>query len=96
MTIRSLVHKGLRQLYTDAIRKGVPPEAVDSSARCSNFLDAMQDLEELRSLPTWKAYVLTGYRKGTWSLHVTRKYRLTFGVDAASSEILDVDLEDYH
>jgi proteic killer suppression protein len=29
------------------------------------FLDNMQDPEELRSLPTWKAHVLTGNRKGT-------------------------------
>jgi len=58
------------------------------------FLDAMQDPEQLRALPTWKAHMLTGDRKGTWSLHVTRNRRLTFRIE--DDEIIEVNLEDYH
>jgi proteic killer suppression protein len=43
---------------------------------------------------TWKAHILTGDRKGTWSLHVTRNRRLTFRIE--DDEIIDVNLEDYH
>ncbi len=32
--------------------------------------------------------------KGTWSLHVTRNWRLTFRVE--DDEIIDLNLEDYH
>jgi len=60
------------------------------------FLDDMEDAEEIRSLPTWKAHILTGDRKGTWSLGVTRNRRLTFRIDVAEREIYDVNLEDYH
>lgn len=60
------------------------------------FLDDMQDVEELHSLPSWKAHTLSGDRKGTWSLSVTRNRRLTFRVDSAEREISDVNLEDYH
>jgi toxin HigB-1 len=60
------------------------------------FLDAMQDSEELHSLPTWKAHTLTGDRKGTWSLSVTGNRRLTFRIDTKEREIYDVNLEDYH
>ncbi len=60
------------------------------------YLDGMQDPEELRSLPAWKAHTLAGDRKGTWSLTVTRNRRLTFRVDAGENEICDVNLEDYH
>lgn len=36
-----------------------------------------------------------GWRsQGTWSLHVTRNWRLTFRIE--SDEIFDVDYEDYH
>jgi len=56
----------------------------------------MRDPEELRSLPAWKVHTLTGDRKGTWSLSVTRTRRLTFAIDTAEGEICDVDLEDYH
>lgn len=58
------------------------------------FLDAMEGAEELRGLPTWKAHVLKGDRKGTWSLHVTANRRLTFRIE--DEEIVDLDLEDYH
>jgi plasmid maintenance system killer protein len=39
---------------------------------------------------------LTGDRKETWSLSVTRNRRLTFRIDTEDEEIYDVNLEDYH
>jgi proteic killer suppression protein len=39
--------------------------------------------------------VLTGDRKGTWSLSVTRNRRLTVLIDIAEAEICDLNLEDY-
>ena len=54
----------------------------------------MQDPDKLRAFPLWKAHQLTGDRKGVWSLHVTRNWRLTFQIE--NSEIVDVDYEDYH
>ena len=44
----------------------------------------------------WKAHILTGDRKGTWSLSVTRNRRLTFRIDTVEHEVCDVNLEDYH
>jgi toxin HigB-1 len=58
----------------------------------SNSFNSM----ESRSLPTWKVHTLTGDRKGTWSLSVTRNRRLTFRIDIAEREICDLNLEDYH
>ncbi len=60
------------------------------------FLDDMTSAEELRRLPVWKAHALSGGRKHTWSLYVTRNRRLTFRVDMEEGEICDVNLEDYH
>jgi proteic killer suppression protein len=74
----------------------VPPETVDKLRKMFAYLDNMEDTEELRSLAVWKAHVLTGDRKGTWSLSVTRNRRLTFRIDTAEHEICDVNLEDYH
>jgi proteic killer suppression protein len=54
----------------------------------------MRDPETLQALPLWKAHQLTGGRKGVWSLHVTRNWRLTFQVK--DGEIADVNYEDYH
>lgn len=55
-----------------------------------------QSEEEFRSAPSWKAHLLTGNHNGTWSLSVTRNWRLTFRVDGDEIEIIDLDHEDYH
>jgi proteic killer suppression protein len=76
--IRNFAHKGLNRLYSEDSAKGVPPDSADKLRKMLAFLDDMQDAGELRALPTWKAHTLTGDRKGTWSLSVTRNRRLTF------------------
>ena len=96
MKIRNFVHKGLKWLYSEDSAKGVPPDTVDKLRKMFAYLDDMQDPEELRALTAWKVHPLTGDRKGTWSLSVTRNRRLTFRIDPAESEIFDVNLEDYH
>ncbi len=96
MKIRNFVHKGLKRLYTEDSTKGVPPDTADKLRKMLAFLDDMQDPEELRALPAWKVHTLTGDRRGTWSLSVTRNRRLTFRIDIAELEICDLDFEDYH
>ena len=96
VNIRNFAHKGLKKLYTDDSAKGVPPDTVDKLRKVLAYLDNMEDPEELRALAAWKVHTLTGDRKGTWSLRVTRNRRLTFRIDAAEREICDVNLEDYH
>lgn len=96
MRIRSFTHKGLKSLYEEDTSKGLSADTVDKLRKMLAFLDNMQDPEELRSLPTWRAHMLTGNRKGTWSLSVTRNRRLTFRIERVDREICDVNLEDYH
>lgn len=96
MRIRNFTHKGLKQLYVEDIAKGVPSDTADKLRKMFAFLDDMQDAQELHSLPVWKAHILTGDRKGTWSLSITRNRRLTFRIDSVENEIWDVNLEDYH
>ena len=96
MRIRSFAHKGLKKLYLDDSVKVVPPDTVDKLRKMLAYLDGMEDPEELRALASWKAHTLTGDRKGTWSLSVTRNRRLTFRIDDADNEICDLNLEDYH
>jgi proteic killer suppression protein len=95
MKICSFTHKGLKRLYEDGNAKGVSPDTVDKLRKMFAFLDTMQDAEELRALAGWKVHTLTGDRRGTWSLSVTRNRRLTFTIND-EREICDVNLEDYH
>jgi proteic killer suppression protein len=92
--IRNFVHKGLKKLYMEDSVKGLPPDAVDKLRAMLTYLQDMPDPEKLRAFPLWKAHQLTGDRKGVWSLHVTRNWRLTFQI--RDGELFDVDFEDYH
>jgi proteic killer suppression protein len=94
--IRNFVHKGLKRLYYDDEVKGLPAESVDKLRKMLAFLQEMGTADELQTIPVWKAHQLTGKRRGTWSLFVTRNWRLTFTVDRGENEICDVDYEDYH
>ena len=72
----------------------LPPAAIDKLCKMLAFLQDMQSVEELHAIAAWQVHRLTGDRKGAWSLHVTRNWRLTFRVEG--QEIVDVDLVDYH
>ncbi len=94
MKLRNIIHKGLKKLYLEDSAKGLPSDAVDKLRAMLTYLQDMQNPERLRAFPLWKAHQLTGDRKGVWSLHVTRNWRLTFQIE--DDEILDVNFEDYH
>jgi proteic killer suppression protein len=91
--IRNFLHKGLKKLYLEDSSKGLPSD-VDKLRVMLTFLQDMEDPETLQVFPLWRAHRLAGERKGSWSLHVTRNWRLTFQV--RDGEIVDLDYEDYH
>jgi len=96
MRIRNILHKGLRRFIERDDPAGLPAVAVEKVRNIVSFLLAMQDEAELRAVPSWRAHAMTGDRKGTWSLTVTRNWRLTFRIDKTEVEIFDLDYEDYH
>jgi toxin HigB-1 len=96
MQIRNVAHRGLRRLIEKDDPSGVPAAAVEKIRNIVSFLLEMDDIGELRDVPSWRAHQLTGARKGTWSLAVTRNWRITFRIERGQREIVDLDYEDYH
>ena len=96
MRIRNVLHKGLRRFIENDDKSGIQAAVAEKLRRMISFLQDMEEEDELRTIPGWKAHQLTGDRKGTWSLSVTRNWRLTFRVDQNQIEIIDLDYEDYH
>lgn len=96
MRIRNVLHKGLKRFIERDDVSGLQPAMAGKIARMVSFLQEMAHEDELRSVPTWKAHRLTGDRKGTWSLLVTKNWRLTFRLSTDEIEIIDLDYEDYH
>jgi plasmid maintenance system killer protein len=96
MRIRNVVHKGLRRFIENDDPGGIQAAVAEKLCRMISFLQEMEGEDELRTVPSWKSHQLTGDRKGTWSLFVTKNWRLTFRIDQAEVEIIDLDYEDYH
>jgi proteic killer suppression protein len=95
MRIRDVLHRGARRLIERDDASGLPPAVVEKVRNIVTFPQAMEDAGELRDVPGWNVHRLTGDRKGTWSLMVTRNWRLTFRLDPAEGDIFDLDYEDY-
>ncbi len=96
MKIRNVVHRGLRRFIQRNDPSGLAAAVVEKVRNIVTFLQEMEDAQELRDMLHWKAHQLTGDRKGTWSLTVTRNWRITFRIDQTEGEVLDLDYEDYH
>lgn len=91
-----MIHYGLRRFIEDDDPSGLPAAATAKLGVMVSFLQDMGQEGELRSVPGWKAHQMTGDRKGTWSLSVTRNWRLTLRIEGAEIEIVDLNYEDYH
>ena len=96
MKIRNVVHRGLRRFIQHNDASGLAPTVVEKVRNILTFLQEMEDAQELRDIAIWNVHQLSGDRKGIWSLTVTRSWRITFKIDQAEGEILDLNYEDYH
>ena len=96
MEIRNIRHKGLRRFVEKSNSKGLPQVNVTKIADILAFLIDMESIEEVFDLQKHKPHLLTGARAGTYSLHVSANWRITFKHDARSNELYDIDYEDYH
>ena len=75
--------------------KGLDANVAERLLKMVAYLAAIENVEELHVPPNWGAHELTGDRDGTWSLTVTRNWRMTFIINEEGA-IADLDLEDYH
>ena len=94
MKIENIGHKRLRRFFETGNPKGL----VGDTGRLRKmlaFIDAAADLEELAAPPNYGLHQLTGDRKGTWSMTVTKNWRLTFRINEDGA-LTDMELEDYH
>lgn len=95
MEIETIRHKALRHFVESGKPKGLDAKVADRLRKMIAYLAAIETIEELRLPPNWGAHLLTGDRAGTWSLTVTKNWRMTFRLNEDGA-IADLDLEDYH
>jgi toxin HigB-1 len=82
--ILSFRHKGLKQLFEHANRRGVNPQHVEKIA---------QKIEDM-DVHSFRLHPLTGDLKGFWSVTVRANWRIIFRFENGNA--FDVDLLDYH
>lgn len=56
-------------------------------------LETAQSIDDM-DIPGFRLHPLKGRRAGTWSISVSRNWRIMFRFD--HGDIYDVDYEDYH
>lgn len=93
MLIVNIRHAGLRRFVQRNDPQGIG-DLAPKLRRQIAFLLSAQSARDIREATAWKPHLLTGDRKGTRSLMVSKNWRLTFRL--ADNEIVDLDLEDYH
>jgi proteic killer suppression protein len=91
--IRGFRHKGLRRLYETGSPRGISPALAPRAGRILARLDVAKRPEDM-DLPGWRLHRLTGGMAGLWSVRLTANWRIVFRFDG--TEVVDVDLLDYH
>jgi toxin HigB-1 len=91
--IRSFRHKGLRRLYENDERRGVPKEHVEKLRDILARLDASADAADM-DLPGFRLHALKGECKGYWAVTVRANWRVIFRFEGEDAR--DVDYVDYH
>ena len=92
MEIENIRHKGLKRLATKGDRRVMESERLLDML---TFIVAAASVEELQTPPNFGFHALTGDRLGTYSMTVTRNWRMTFTLTGEGA-IANLDLEDYH
>ena len=74
--------------------EGLPADLVKVARRKLRFLDAADDLRDLRSPPGNRLEALAGDRKGQHSIRINDQFRVCFAWTAEGP--VEVEIVDYH
>ena len=90
--IRSIRHKGVKQLFEEDDPSGVNTEHV---GKLKNILATLQAASIIAHMdvPGFKLHPLKGRMKGYWAVTVRANWRVIFRFDGDAE---DVDYVDYH
>jgi toxin HigB-1 len=91
--IKTFQNKALEKLLKEGNAKGVPKELESKIRIRLEAIDSATVIDDIR-LPGYDLHELKGDRKGTWSIKVSRNWRITFTF--TDNHAYDLDLEDYH
>ena len=86
-------HKGLERFFRRGDHRSIPAQSAARIERVLDRLDAAMRPDDM-NLPGYRFHSLKGDRGGTYTVTVTRNWRITFAFEG--EDATRVDLEDYH
>ena len=92
--IRSFRDKTAEAVFDGESPKGFPADLVKVARRKLRFLNAADDLRDLRSPPGNRLEALAGDRKGQHSIRINDQFRVCFAWTAEGP--VEVEIVDYH
>ena len=96
MIVRSIRHRGLRQLFENNSSRLLKQDLVERARGILAALAMAQTMEGFirDAAPGWRVHRLSGERRSEWSVSVSGNWRITF--EERDGGIERVNLEDYH
>jgi proteic killer suppression protein len=91
--IRSIRHKGLRELHETGKSSKVRRDHHARALRCLDVLNQAKEIGDL-AFPPFKGHALHGHTPARYSIWVTGAWRITFELEGGDA--FNVDLEQYH
>lgn len=92
MGIRSCRHKGLEELFVQGKTRQIGSRFHANILRIMDHLAAIAALDDCKGVKDF--HELKGSCSGTYSMHVSGNYCITFQWDG--QDVFDLDFEDYH
>lgn len=91
--IESFEHKGLKLFFETGSKAGIQSNHAKKLRLQLAALDTAAVIGDM-DLPGWKLHMLSGGRKGEWSISVNGNWRVTFTFQNGNAFV--VNYEDYH
>ena len=93
--IKSINHKGLRELWTSGKSRKIPFDQVGKIKQILEVIDSAQKVpQDFEFFRSWRIHPLKGEWKGYWSLSVKENWRVIFRF--ADQNAFDLEYIDYH
>ena len=96
MIVRSIRHRGLRQLFENNSSRLLKQDLVERVRGIVTALALAEAMEGFvrEAVPGWRVHRLSGERRNEWSVSGSANWRITF--EERDGVIERLNLEDYH
>lgn len=94
--IRSFNDKETELIFNGYFSKRLPTNIQKNALRKLIMINASSSVNDLRVPPGNHLEQLTGNLADYWSIRINDKYRIIFKIDGNGTDVINVEIVDYH